>query len=114
MAPVVASEVTSGSTPARTGRSEHPVRRSRSSRVNLDVEIVVDPLLYADAAVPLLTDQPDLAKAEPKTLRYRLLHIAARVTKGQRKVFLRLAEHWTWALALAKAFTCLRQISLPA
>ncbi len=42
----------------------------------------------------LLTDQPDLARAEPKTLRYRLLHIAARITKGQRKVVLRLAEHW--------------------
>ena len=62
----------------------------------------------------LLTDQPDLAKAEPKALRYRLLHIAARITKGQRKVFLRLAEHWPWALALAKAFTRLRQIPLPA
>ena len=62
----------------------------------------------------LLTDQPELARAEPKALRYRLLHIAARITKGQRKVFLRLAEHWPWALALAKAFTRLRQIPLPA
>jgi len=33
---------------------------------------------------------------------------------GQRKMFLRLAEHWPWALALAKAFTRLRQIPLPA
>jgi hypothetical protein len=30
----------------------------------------------------LLSD--DLAKAEPKTLRYRLLHVAARLTHGQR------------------------------
>ena len=29
----------------------------------------------------------DLAKAEPKTLRYRLLHVAARLTRGQR-------QHW--------------------
>jgi len=29
-------------------------------------------------------------------------------------VFLRLAEHWPWALALAKAFARLRQIPLPA
>jgi hypothetical protein len=41
----------------------------------------------------LLTDDPDLHRAEPKTLRYRLLHTAARITRGQRKVFLRLAEH---------------------
>ncbi len=66
----------------------------------------------------LLTDQPELHRAEPKTLRYRLLHTAARITKGQRKVFLRLAEHWPWALALAltlaRAFRRLRQIPLPA
>ena len=62
----------------------------------------------------LLTDQAELHRAEPKTLRYRLLHIAARITRGQRKVFLRLAEHWPWALALAKAFTRQRQIPLPA
>jgi hypothetical protein len=61
----------------------------------------------------LLTDQVDLAKAEPKTLRYRLLHIAARITRGQRHVFLRLAERWPWALALAKAFTRLRCLPLP-
>ena len=62
----------------------------------------------------LLTDEPDLHRAEPKTLRHRLLHIAARITRGQRKVFLRLVEHWPWALALAKAFTRLRTIPLPA
>ena len=39
--------------------------------------------------------------------------MAARINKGQRKVFLRLAEHWPWALALAKAFTRLRMIPLP-
>ena len=49
-----------------------------------------------------------------------MLHTAARITRGQRKVFLRLAEHWPWALALAlalalaKAFTRLRQIPLSA
>ena len=62
----------------------------------------------------LLTTEPELQRAEPKTLRYRLLHVAARITRGQRRVFLRLAEHWPWALALAKAFTRLRTIPLPA
>ena len=62
----------------------------------------------------LLTDQIELHRAAPKTLRYRLLHIAARITRGQRKMFLRLAEHWPCALALARAFTRLRHIPLPA
>jgi hypothetical protein len=38
----------------------------------------------------------DLAKAEPKTLRYRLLHVAARLTRGQRRLWLRIQR--TWAL----------------
>ena len=30
-------------------------------------------------------NRPALADAEPKTLRYRLLHTAARIVRGQRK-----------------------------
>jgi hypothetical protein len=55
----------------------------------------------------------ELAKAEPKKLRYRLLHTAARITRGQRRIHLRLAKNWPWALALARAFTRLRLIPLP-
>jgi hypothetical protein len=55
----------------------------------------------------------DLAACEPKALRYRLLHCAARITRGQRKVFLRLAQHWPWATALAQAFQRLRQVPHP-
>jgi Transposase DDE domain group 1 len=52
-----------------------------------------------------------LAKAEPKTLRYRLLHVAARLTRGQRRLWLRIQRSWPWAHALAAAFT--RLITLP-
>jgi hypothetical protein len=62
----------------------------------------------------LLVDEPELHRAEPKTLHYRLLHTAARITRGQRKVFLRLGQHWPWILALARAFRTLRLIPLPA
>ena len=96
-----------------TGLGHLPSRHAHVNNVWVELTLIAADLL-ALAQSMLLTDQPDLAKAEPKTLRYRLLHIAARITKGQRKVFLRLAEHWPWALALAKAFTRLRQIPLPA
>ena len=33
-------------------------------------------------------------------------------SRGQRRVFLRLAEHWPWTLALARAFQQLRRIPL--
>ncbi len=55
----------------------------------------------------------ELAKAEPKRLRYRLLHTADRITRGQRRVYLRLTKNWPWALALARVFTRLRLVRLP-
>jgi hypothetical protein len=36
----------------------------------------------------LLADIPDLARAELKILRYRLLHTAARLTRGQCRLWL--------------------------
>jgi hypothetical protein len=36
----------------------------------------------------------DPANCEPKALRYRLLHTAARITHGQRRTYLRLVHHW--------------------
>jgi hypothetical protein len=62
----------------------------------------------------LLTEAPDLARAEWKAIRYRLLHTAARITRTGRRVHLRLQATWPWALALARAFTILRRIPVPA
>lgn len=61
----------------------------------------------------LLTNHPALAKAEPKALRYRLLHTAARITRGGRRTYLNLAESWPWAAAMADAFARLRLIPVP-
>lgn len=56
----------------------------------------------------------DLARAEPKTLRYRLLHVAARLTSGQRRLWLRIQRSWPWARDLAAAFTRLAALPVPA
>ncbi len=45
-----------------------------------------------------------LAQATPKTLRYRLLHGAARLLRRARIVVLRLPERWPWAAELATAY----------
>ncbi len=50
----------------------------------------------------------DLAKAEPKTMRYRVLHLAALLVRRGRELILRLDETWPWASELAQAFTRLR------
>jgi hypothetical protein len=62
----------------------------------------------------LLHDQPALAKAEPKTLRYRLLHVAARLVRGGRKLRIKIARNWRWARVLAAAFDRLRTLPAPA
>ena len=49
-----------------------------------------------------------LQKAEPKTIRYRILHVAAILVHRQRALVLRLDETWPWASELASAFTRLR------
>ena len=95
-----------------TGLGHLPSRHEKINAVWVELALIAADLLALTQTM-LLTEEPDLHRAEPKTLRYRLLHVAARITHGQRKVFLRLAEHWPWALALARAFQRLRQIPLP-
>lgn len=56
----------------------------------------------------------DLATAEPKKLRYRLLHVAARTARTARTTRLRIAEQWPWAFDLATAFQRLAALPRPA
>jgi hypothetical protein len=53
-----------------------------------------------------------LAVAEPKTLRYRLWHVAARIVRHARRVILCLQRSWPWAIELARAFARLRTLPL--
>jgi len=49
-------------------------------------------------------DTPAIACCEIDTFRYRILHMAARITRGGRAVTLRLDKTWAWAKTLAPAF----------
>jgi hypothetical protein len=55
----------------------------------------------------------ELAAAEPKKLRYRLLHVPARITRSARRTRLRIATNWPWAADLVTAFTRLAQLPRP-
>ena len=46
----------------------------------------------------------NLAKAEPKTLRYRLLHAAGTIARTGRRTRLRIAQNWPWVTDLVNAF----------
>ncbi len=50
----------------------------------------------------------DLAKAEPKAIRYRVLHVAALLVRRGRSLTLRIDETWPWSSDLANAFSRLR------
>ena len=52
------------------------------------------------------------AVCEPKRLRYRLLHVAGKLTRHARRLTLHLPADWPWAAAVAKAFK--RLAALPA
>lgn len=56
-----------------------------------------------------LHDQPDLAHAEPDTLRYRLLHLPGKLATHARRRVLSIPETWPWA----DAFTlCWQRLTL--
>jgi hypothetical protein len=64
--------------------------------------------LVAWAQLIGFTDTPELARAEIGTFRYRVLHVAARITRGARQLRLRIDATWRWATAIATAWQRLR------
>jgi hypothetical protein len=61
----------------------------------------------------LLALDGDLAVAEPKRLRYRILHTAGRLVRGQRRRRLRLPSSWPWADQITAAFDRIAAIPAP-
>jgi Transposase DDE domain group 1 len=92
-----------------TGLANLPFDRWRRNTVWLDLVLCAQDLCcWAQA---LLLDGA-LAVAEPKALRYRLLHVAARIVRHARRLILRLQATWPWAVELACAFARLRALPL--
>jgi hypothetical protein len=92
-----------------TGLANLPFDRWRRNTVWLELVLAAQDLTCWTQA--LLLDGA-LAVAEPKTLRYRLWHIAARVVRHARRRILRLQRSWPWAVELAQAFARLRALPL--
>jgi len=55
----------------------------------------------------------DLRQAAPKLLRFRLLHLPARLTKGQRKRWLHLRADWPWTAHLITAWHAVKALPAP-
>jgi hypothetical protein len=69
-----------------------------------------------DAWLRLLTlhDQPDLVRAEPDSMRFRLYAIPARLAHHARRTRLRLNANWPWAGAITRAWSRIGDLTLPA
>lgn len=94
-----------------TGFGRFPSRDFGVNAVWLELSLTAIDLL---AWMRVLLLDGELAAAEPKKLRYRLLHVAARLTRGGRRLRLRISATWPWRHELAAAFHRLAALPSPA
>jgi hypothetical protein len=94
-----------------TGLENLPFRDFEHNRVWLEIVRLAHDLI---AWTQRLLLSGELAKAEPKRLRYRLLHVAARLAFHARAATLHLQRSWPWAGELAAAFARLKALPAPA
>ena len=84
-----------------TGISKFPSHAFAFNQAWLAAALTAATLL---AWLRLLALDGPLARAEPKTLRYRILHAAARLTTSGRRRHLKIAATWPWAPAIITAW----------
>src|SRR5215218_1258614 len=92
-----------------TGLANLPFDLLRRNAVWLELVLAAQDLTCWTQALLL---NGALAVAEPKTLRYRLRHVAARIVRHARRLILRVQASWPWAVELACAFARLRALPL--
>ena len=92
-----------------TGLAKFPFKEFALNEVWLEIVMLAHDLIIWTQALAL---DGELAKAEPKRLRYRLLHVAARLAFSGRRAKLHLQDTWPWATELKAAFERLQ--ALPA
>ena len=95
----------------QTGLENLPFQGFDHNQLWLEISLIAQDLI---AHTQLLALDGELATCEPKTLRYRLLHTAARLAFHARRATLRLPRNWPWTDALATAFARLAALPPPA
>jgi hypothetical protein len=76
------------------------------------LEVVLTALdLISWAKLICFADNPVLARCEIAAFRYRVLHVAARLTSSGRQSGLRLDKNWRWAAEIAAGYHRLRAAS---
>src|SRR5579859_1628225 len=84
-----------------TGMANLPFRKFEHNQLWLELVLAAQDLIAFFQAICL---SAEAAAWEPKTLRYRLFHVAARLVRSGRRTFLRLHRDWRWSELLRLAF----------
>ncbi len=93
-----------------TGLSKFPFKEFQLNQVWLEIVMLAHDLIVWTQAL-LLDGQ--LAKAEPKRLRYQLLHVAGKLAFSGRRARLHLQDTWPWVTELLAAFHKLEALPAP-
>ncbi len=97
-----------------SGLGRFPSREFDINEVWLMLVQIAADLTAWTRMLALTGDAKVLANCEPKALRYRFLHVPARLTHGARRRRLRIPETWPWAAAIAAVFANIAAIPQPA
>jgi Transposase DDE domain group 1 len=84
-----------------TGIGRFPSRDFEISQAWMTAAMIAQILL---CWLKLIALDGDLARAEPRTLRYRILNAAARLVRGGRRRRWKIAANWPWAEAITRAW----------
>jgi hypothetical protein len=90
-----------------TGLTNLPCHAFTANAAWLDIVLAATDLV-AWTRLLGFTTHPELGRAEIGTFRYRVLHVAARITRGARQVRLRIDATWRWAAIIATAWQAIR------
>jgi len=91
-----------------SGLANLPFRGFQPNAAWLELVLIAQDLLAWTQR--LLLVGTELARCEPKRLRYRLLHVAGRLTHHARRLILHLPRDWPWQQELLAAFERLRTL----
>lgn len=97
-----------------TGLGRFPSRDFAINQAWLATVMIAADLVAWTRMLALVGDAKVLASCEPKALRYRFLHVPARLINGQRRRRLRVPETWPWAAAIVAVFADIAAVPQPA
>ena len=96
-----------------TGLNRFPSREFAINQAWLMATTVAADLVAWTRLLALTGDAAMLAACEPKALRYRFLHVPARLTHSARRRRIRLPQSWPWTAAIVAVFANIAAIPPP-